>query len=167
MARRLLVCLLLAAWSGPLRAESGPPVCRDPTSTEPSAMDSPDGLVTATSGLPFAETVARLTGAIRAGGGTVFAEIDHAGGAAEAGLSLRPTRLIIFGNARAGTPLMQAAPTAGLDLPLKILIWEEGGTVRATYSDPAWIAKRHGLAPDLPPVKGMSEALARIVAAAR
>jgi uncharacterized protein (DUF302 family) len=104
------------------------------------------GLVTAQSRLAFAETVATLTAEIRKRGATVFAEIDHAKGAADAGLSLRPTTVIIFGNAKGGTPLMQKAQTIGIDLPLKILMWQdEKAQVFASYNAPAWIAARHGI----------------------
>jgi uncharacterized protein (DUF302 family) len=88
----------------------------------------------------------RLEAEIRSKGLTIFAKIDHAEGAAEVGLTLRPTGLIIFGNARGGTPLMQAAQTAGIDLPLKILIWEDtAGKTRLSYNEPSWIAQRHGV----------------------
>jgi uncharacterized protein (DUF302 family) len=102
------------------------------------------GLITLHSAHDFATTLARLTAALEAKGIAVFARIDHAAGAARAGLSLRPTTLLIFGNPAAGTPLMQDAQTAGIDLPLKILVWEADG-VNLSYNDPAWIAARHGL----------------------
>src|SRR5262249_18534229 len=74
---------------------------------------------------------------------TVFARIDHAAGAAEVGLSLPPTWLLIFGNAKAGTPLMQSAQTIGIDLPLKALVWQDAsGKTWLSYNDPAWLAKR-------------------------
>jgi uncharacterized protein (DUF302 family) len=77
---------------------------------------------------------------------TVFARIDHAAGAAEAGLPLRPTDLLIFGNAKGGTPLMQQTQSIGIDLPLKALIWQdEKGTTWLSYNDPAFLAQRHGL----------------------
>ncbi len=76
---------------------------------------------------------------------TVFARIDHAAAAKAEGLSLRPTELLIFGNARAGTPLMQAAQTTGIDLPLRALIWlDADGTTWLGYNDPDWFAARHG-----------------------
>jgi uncharacterized protein (DUF302 family) len=88
----------------------------------------------------------RLVTEIKAKGLSVFARIDHAAGAAEAGLSLRPTELLIFGNAKDGTPLMQAVQTIGLDLPLKALVWQDAsGTTWLSYNDPNWLAKRHGL----------------------
>jgi uncharacterized protein (DUF302 family) len=105
-----------------------------------------DGLTTIASGLGPKQTMDRLEAEIRAKGLTVFARIDHAAGAAQAGLALRPTEVLIFGNARGGTPLMQASQTAGIDLPLKCLVWQdETGKTWLSYSDPVWIAHRHGL----------------------
>jgi uncharacterized protein (DUF302 family) len=92
------------------------------------------------------ETMSRLEAAVIAKGLTVFARIDHAEGAATAGLSLRPTELLIFGNARGGTPLMQAAQTIGIDLPLKALVWQDpAGTTWLSWNDPAWLAARHSV----------------------
>jgi uncharacterized protein (DUF302 family) len=77
---------------------------------------------------------------------TVFARIDHAAGAAEVGLPLQPTELLVFGNARGGTPLMQSVQTIGIDLPLKVLVWQDGsGITWLSYNDPKYLAKRHGL----------------------
>ena len=105
-----------------------------------------NGLITLASTHDVATTLARLTAALDAKGVTVFARIDHAVGAQSVGLALRPTTLVIFGNPTAGTPLMQAAQTAGVDLPLKALVWQgEDGTVHLTYNDPMWIVARHGL----------------------
>jgi uncharacterized protein (DUF302 family) len=104
------------------------------------------GLVTVGSAHSTAETLARLEATLKAKGVQVFARIDHAAGAAAVGLDLRPTMLLIFGDARAGTPLMQADQRAGLDLPLKILVWEDAaGRAFVSYNDPRWIARRHGL----------------------
>ncbi|MBS3652361.1 DUF302 domain-containing protein [Pseudaminobacter sp. 19-2017] len=87
----------------------------------------------------------RLEAEVRAKGLTVFAHIDHTAGAAEAGLQLRPTDLIIFGNAKGGTPLMQSVQTIGIDLPLKALVWQDASeNTWLSYNDPAWFAKRHG-----------------------
>jgi uncharacterized protein (DUF302 family) len=106
-----------------------------------------DGLITLRSAHDFPTTLDRLLKALEAKGVTVFARIDHAAGAASADLPLRPTTLVIFGNPAAGTPLMQAEQTAGIDLPLKALVWQDtGGAVNLSYNDPAWIAARH--APD-------------------
>ena len=106
-----------------------------------------DGLTTIASSLGPKETMDRLEAEIKAKGLTVFARIDHAAGAALAGLALRPTEVLIFGNARGGTPLMQSSQTAGIDLPLKCLVWQdEAGKTWLSYNDPGWIARRHGLA---------------------
>ncbi len=95
----------------------------------------------------------RLQAEIRAQGMTVFARIDHAAGAAEVGLTLPPTELIIFGNARGGTPLMQSVQTVGIDLPLKALVWEDtAGTTWLSYNEPAWIAQRHGVGANAEPI---------------
>jgi uncharacterized protein (DUF302 family) len=88
----------------------------------------------------------RLEAEIRAKGMVVFARIDHAEGAAQAGLSLRPTEMLMFGSAKAGTPLMQAEQTIGIDLPLKALVWQDAnGKVWLSYNEPGWLAQRHGL----------------------
>jgi uncharacterized protein (DUF302 family) len=105
-----------------------------------------EGLTTIASRFSPRETMDRLEAEIRAKGMTVFARIDHAAGAAEAGLELRPTELIIFGNARGGTPLMEASQTAGIDLPLKALVWQDtAGKTWLSYNEPSWIVQRHGL----------------------
>lgn len=113
-----------------------------------SSAAGPDGLISLVSTHSAAETTDRLENAAKERGLTIFARIDHAAGAAEVGQSLRPTTLLIFGNARGGTPLMQQAQTIGIDLPLKALVWQdEGGVVRISYDDPAYLARRHGLDP--------------------
>jgi uncharacterized protein (DUF302 family) len=95
-----------------------------------------------------AATADRLEAALRARGVLIFARIDFCADAARAGLSMRPEQLIVFGNPKAGTPLMVAAPTAGLDLPLKALIWEDTeGHCWIAYNDPHYILRRHGLEP--------------------
>jgi uncharacterized protein (DUF302 family) len=105
-----------------------------------------DGLITVPSSFGPKETMDRLEAEIRAKGMTVFARIDHAAGAAEVGLPLRPTELLIFGNAKGGTPLMQANQTIGIDLPLKALIFEDAaGKVWLAYNDARWLAQRNGL----------------------
>jgi uncharacterized protein (DUF302 family) len=100
---------------------------------------------------------------------TVFAHIDHAAGAAGVGLSLRPTDVLLFGNARGGTPLMQSIQTIGIDLPLKMLVWRDAaGDTWLSYNDPHWIAKRHGMGQEAEAtVSAMSaalDALAKIAA---
>ena len=120
-----------------------------------------DGLMTLPSTHGPKETMSRLEAAVKAKGMTVFARIDHAAGAAGVGLPLRPTELLIFGNARAGTPLMQSVQTIAIDLPLKALVWQDdAGSTWLSYSDPRWLAKRHGAGPELDAaVNGMAAAL--------
>jgi uncharacterized protein (DUF302 family) len=105
-----------------------------------------NGLITLPSDFPVGETIDRLTELVTARGLHVFARVDHAEGAAKAGMTLRPTQLLIFGNPTGGTPLMQDRQTAGIDLPVKALAWEDAdGRVWIGYNDAAWIAQRHGL----------------------
>jgi uncharacterized protein (DUF302 family) len=93
----------------------------------------------------YSETLAKLTKAMTDAGNTVFATIDQAAAAAGVGLTLRPTTLIVFGNPKGGTPLMDAFPLVGLDLPLKLLIWEENGSVNVAYEPMSEIAARYGV----------------------
>ena len=107
---------------------------------------SSNGLITVASLFSVGETLDRLTAALTSAGLLVFARINHASGAQEVGLKLRPTELLIFGHPRGGTPLMQDKQTAGIDLPVKALAWEdEEGKVWLTYNEAAWLATRHGL----------------------
>jgi uncharacterized protein (DUF302 family) len=126
------------------------------------------GLVTLPSRHSAAETLARLEAALQAKGVTVYARIDHAAGAAQAGMMLRPTMLLVFGNAAAGTPVMQADQRVGLDLPLKALIWEdEAQKVWLTYRDPAWLETEYGLgASRASAVRNLAAALAALARAA-
>jgi uncharacterized protein (DUF302 family) len=106
---------------------------------------TPDGLIIYPSRHDPAETMERLVAAVTSHGATVLARINHAAAAAKAGLELRPTEVLIFGNAKAGTPLMRVAQTMGIDLPLKALVWQdEEGKTWLAYSDPTWLAMRHG-----------------------
>jgi uncharacterized protein (DUF302 family) len=106
-----------------------------------------NGLITIASAHSVKDTIDRLAADVTSKGMTVFAHIDHAAGAHDAGLALRPTELLIFGNAKGGTPLMQSQQTIGIDLPLKALAFEDSaGAVWLSYNDPAWLAARHGLA---------------------
>src|SRR5213595_1709410 len=119
-----------------------------------------EGLTSIRSRFSPKETMDRLEAEVRAKGMTVFARIDHAAGAAEVGLTLRPTELIIFGNARGGTPLMQSVQTVGIDLPLKALVWEDaGGETWLSYNEPAWIAERHGIINSQPIIGNLTAAL--------
>ena len=105
-----------------------------------------EGLTTVPSNAGPHETMNCLEAEIKSHGMSVFARINHAALAAEAGLTLNPTELIVFGNPRGGTPLMQANQTVGIDLPLKALVWQDAsGKTWLSYNEPAWLAKRHGL----------------------
>ena len=107
---------------------------------------SNNGLITVPSRFSVGETLDRLTAALTSAGLLVFARINHASNAAEVGLPLRPTELLIFGHPKGGTPLMQDKQTAGIDLPVKALAWEdEKGAVWLTYNEAAWLATRHEL----------------------
>src|SRR6202171_5115929 len=122
-----------------------------------------EGLTSIRSNFGPKETMDRLEAEIGANGMKVFARIDHAAGAAEVGLELRPTELIIFGNARGGTPLMQSMQTVGIDLPLKALVWEDAsGATWLSYNEPSWIAQRHGVANAEQVVSKMAAALSAI-----
>lgn len=107
-------------------------------------MDEPDGIVTKESPWPVDETVARFTALLEAKGLTVFAIVDHSGSARENGLELRDTKVVIFGSPVAGTPVMEAAPLAALDLPLKVLVWDDGGRTRLDYLSSEALGARYG-----------------------
>ena len=123
---------------------------------------SDNGLVSVQSRASARETLDRLLAALATRNLTVFARIDHA--AASVGLPLRPTAVVIFGNPKGGTALMQEQQSAGIDLPLKALVSEDAaGTAWLTYNDPAWIARRHGLAAaSAPAVQAMGALLSAI-----
>ena len=95
-------------------------------------------------------TLTRLKTAVASKGLTLFAHIDHGAGAAEAGLTMQPAHVLIFGHAKAGTPLMVASPLLALDLPLRALVWEDAGhKVWVSYNTPEYLAQRHAIPPDL------------------
>ena len=111
------------------------------------------------------ETVEKLRGILAARKITLFALIDHSGEAEKAGIAMPPTKLLIFGNPKAGTPLMLAAPTSAIDLPLKILVWEDAqGKILISYNSPEYLAERHGLPRELMPVIAGVEGLAAMAA---
>jgi uncharacterized protein (DUF302 family) len=127
-----------------------------------------DGLIAIPSAFGPKETMDRLESEIKAKGLTVFARVDHAAGAQAVGLKLRPTELLIFGNARGGTPLMAADQRIGIDLPLKALVHQdETGKVQLTYVDPGWLARRYGLSAAVAAnVEALSKALGSLAAGA-
>jgi uncharacterized protein (DUF302 family) len=125
-----------------------------------------DGLVEVKSPHSAKDTMNRLEDGVKQRGLTVFARIDHAAGATRVGKTLRPTEVLIFGNPMGGTPLMECAQTAGIDLPLKALVWEDASAqVWLGYNDPAYLAQRHGAA-QCPAVEGLRKALAGLAEAA-
>ena len=127
-----------------------------------------DGLITLRSSYGPKDTIERLEAEVKAKGLTVFARIDHAAGAAAVGMQLRPTELLIFGNARGGTPLMQSIQTTGIDLPLKALVWQDASSVTwLSYNDPSWLAQRHGAGHEVDAaLAAMTAALAAVAEAA-
>lgn len=111
---------------------------------------SANGIVDIRSNHSVDATVEKLRGILEAKGVTLFAFVDHSGEAAKVGLQMRPTKLLIFGSPNAGTPLMLASPSVAIDLPLKILAWEdEGGQAWISYNGPEFLRDRHNLAPEL------------------
>jgi uncharacterized protein (DUF302 family) len=125
---------------------------------------TPDGLTICPSQHGPKETMDRLVAAVTGRGMAILARIDHAGAAAKVGMELRPTEVVLFGNPRGGTPLMQAVQTMGIDLPLKALVWQdETGKTWLGYNDPNWLAKRHcALDGTKRPLGAMTEALAAV-----
>ena len=113
-------------------------------------FDSNRGLVHLSSPHSVSETLARLEGVVRSKGIPILARIDHSGDAARVGLKMNAAELLIFGNARAGTPLMVASPTLAIDLPLKALAWQdENGKVWLSYNTPEYLAERHSVPQEL------------------
>jgi uncharacterized protein (DUF302 family) len=137
------------------------------TPSHDNADQTTPGLVTLPSPHSAAETVLRLESVLMQKGIQLFARIDHAAGAQAAGLALRPTVLLVFGDARAGTPLMQSDQTIGIDLPLKTLVWQdEKGQVWVSYNRPTWLAMRHGVHNCDATVKAMTGGLEALVSVA-
>lgn len=131
-----------------------------------SLASAADGLIAVKSPHTATVTMNRLEDIAKQRGLTVFARIDHAAGAAKVGKMLRPTELLIFGNPQGGTPLMGCAQSAGIDLPLKALVWEDASKqVWVGYNDPAYLAQRHGAA-QCPAVENLTKALSGMAAAA-
>ncbi len=156
----VVLCFLVAGAGGAmatarLQTDAATPVAAGPSEAA--------GLVVTESPRSVAETLDRLEAMLEDGGLKVVARVDHAANAEAAGKELRPTQLLIFGNPMLGTELMQAAPTAGIDLPQKFLAWEaEDGTVFLAYNDPAYLAERHGIAGQDDVLQQVSDALAKL-----
>jgi len=129
------------------------------------AQPTDNGIIHKLSNHSVDESVEKLKGILQAKGITLFALVDHSGEAEKAGMKMRPTKLLIFGNPKAGTPLMLAAPGIAIDLPLKILIWEDAqAKVWVSYNSPAYLLERHGVPQELLPNIAVVEAIAAKVA---
>jgi uncharacterized protein (DUF302 family) len=124
-----------------------------------------DGIVTKECPFSVADTVARLSALIAEKGITLFGVINHSGEAHARDLDLRDTKVVMFGNPEAGTPVMQAQPLAALDLPLKVLVWDDGGQTKLTYTAPAALAARYGVPDELAAPLGAAGALTDAVIA--
>ena len=112
--------------------------------------NNPKGIIDTPSNHSVDETVEKLNGILQVKGVTLFALVDHSGEAEKVGMKMRPTKLLIFGNPKAGTPVMLAAPSSAIDLPLKILVWEDAqGKVWASYSSAEYLKERHDLPQEL------------------
>jgi len=115
-----------------------------------AAPASGNGIIDTPSSHSVDETVARLKAILQSKGVNLFALVDHSGEAEKVGMKMRPTKLLIFGSPKAGTPLMQAVPSIAIDLPLKLLVWEDAqGKVWISYNSPEYLKERHGLPDDL------------------
>lgn len=118
-----------------------------------------DGLISIKSPFTAKDTMNRFEEAAKKNGLNIFVRVDHAAGAAKVGKTLRPTEVLVFGHPKGGTPLMECAQTAGIDMPLKALVWEDAqGQVWLGYNDPAFIAQRHGAA-QCPAIDNLNKAL--------
>ena len=122
------------------------------------STDTAHGLINLPSKHSVDETLQKLESLLQEKNIMIFARVDHSGEAAKIGMEMRPTKLLIFGNPKAGTPLMQATPTIGIDLPLKALVWQDAyGKVWLTYNDPGYLQKRHNVPAELiPNIAGVS-----------
>ena len=125
-----------------------------------------DGLIAVKSPYDAQQTMNRFEDIAKQRGLTIFARVDHAAGAAKIGKTLRPTEVLVFGNPQGGTPLMECAQSAGIDLPLKVLVWQDAAAqVWLGYNDPAFLAQRHGT-PQCAAVEALGKALSGLAQAA-
>lgn len=131
-----------------------------------AASPAAAGMITVSSPHGVSETIDRLAAAIEKAGAKVFARVDHGAGAESVGQSIGASQLLIFGNPKLGTPVMAAAPTAGLDLPLRVLAYEGPDGTVMVYHDPADLAAAHGVPADHPVIGKMTGALGKLTGAA-
>jgi uncharacterized protein (DUF302 family) len=127
-----------------------------------AARAQDDNWVVKTGQLSVAETVDKLTNAIEMTGGKVAAVIDHAAAAEKAGMDLAPTTLVIFGNPKIGTPLMQENQQIGIDLPMRVLVWQDGNDTKVGYIKPEMLASWYGISADAPSIQTMIGALTKL-----
>ncbi len=125
---------------------------------QPVAAHAAENLVVKESSASVADTVKRLTAAIEGAGAKIVAVVDHAAGAEAVGAKIPAATLVIFGNPKLGTPIIAASPQAGIDLPVRVLVWDDGGKTKIGYTDPAALKERHG-------IEGADEALAAMTGA--
>jgi uncharacterized protein (DUF302 family)/uncharacterized membrane protein YidH (DUF202 family) len=154
----LAMAIYLVSVRGPDVGRSG----RVELSQEKSMTPNSDnGIVTLPSHHSVDQTVQKLEGILQAKGVKLFVTVDHSGEAEKAGMTMRPTKLLIFGNPKAGTPLMVASPSIAIDLPLKVLVWEDAnGAVWISYNSPAYLRSRHNFPEELLPNIAVVDALA-------
>ncbi|MDH5766653.1 MAG: DUF302 domain-containing protein [Gammaproteobacteria bacterium] len=130
--------------------------------SKPVSAQNDTGIIHIRSAYTVTNTISKLEETLKSKGMTIFKRVDHTAGAEKAGLTLRPTELLIFGNPKIGTPLMLCSQTAALDLPQKALAYkDEDGQVWLAYNDPAYMAKRHGISGCEKPLQKVSNALAK------
>ena len=145
----MAIYLVSVRSSANLQSENGGEVSMATASSNEAPTGS-KGIIHKPSNHSVAQTVEKLKNILQSNGVTLFALVDHSGEAEKAGMKMRPTKLLIFGSPKAGTPLMLAAPSIAIDLPLKILIWEDAqGKVWVSYNCPDYLKKRHGVPQEL------------------
>ncbi len=155
----------IALTSGCASTMSAPAPAQAAAPAAAAASSTPEGLVTLSSPRSAKETMDRLEASVKEKGFAVVARVDHAAGATRVGKTLRPTELLIFGNPAGGTLLMECSQTAGIDLPLKALVWSDAaGKVMLSYNDPTYITKRHN-APPCAAATGMGQAIGNVMKA--
>jgi len=163
LARSARAALFAAALLGLATSASA----QEPAPTDSSADMAPSvpGMIVAKSDASVHDTAIRFAEQARTSGMTVFARVDHRQGAMSRSMALLPNEVIIFGDPKGGTPLIQCAPSIGIDMPMKTLVWQDDdGQTWLGYNDPAWIAERHGV-PECPAVAPLQQAMQKLVKA--
>lgn len=168
MTNQLTGLLLVLGTLASCNQEEGsmPRVEPTPAKVEPAPCPLNTGLMTTDSAHSFEDTLTLLEKAIETKGLTLFTRIDHADNASNAGLSLQPTTVVLFGNPKAGTPLMQSSRTTAIDLPQKMLVWVDDNGTHLTYNAPSYLADRHGITDQGPRLNKIAELLAGLASEA-